>query len=162
MCGSSAGSSCTSPSLKAAAPASAEQQEIAIVKQLVAKGWKPTAAGAALLAGHGLPAAQLRTADGTETGIAILATNSSTARTTQAVKRITGQASYFFYCGLGQRANLNFTTGNGQSFVDFYEENFQTNGTRTISTTPGLGRTFDIYGANAADTSYLLEKLGCA
>jgi len=25
-----------------------------------------------------------------------------------------------------------------------------------------LGRTFDIYGANAADTSYLLEKLGCA
>lgn len=111
--------------------------EIALLQRFQAQGWIPTAAGAALLSTHTLPRGRVDS-DGTETGAVVLAKgpHPSTGRSLQhraVPQRKTGSAHVFFYCGVGQKANVTYTVGpNTYEFVDWYDENFNTGGTRTV------------------------------
>jgi hypothetical protein len=120
-----------------AAPNTPAQVEAGILKRFVAQGWTPTAAGAALLASGSLSTTVTATAvepGASDVGSVILA-RGPVVRTTQKAthpSRRADQDHVFLYCGIGQRANITYTTtAASATYVGWYEENFQTGAART-------------------------------
>ena len=90
-------------------------REKALLKDLIGKGWKPTKAGKDLLAGKLPDSVPLVADDGTAMGdevsaqLAQLPQNAPQARKLQGAKRSLSSTAVFLDCGIGQKANVNFS-----------------------------------------------------
>jgi hypothetical protein len=117
-------------------------REKALLKDLIGKGWKPTKAGKDLLAGKLPDAVPLFADDGTLVGeeaaaqFAQLPVKPAATRTLQSAKRKQASTVVFLNCGIGQKANVNFSvvgvspyTG---AWVVWNLVNFQTGASKNV------------------------------